>query len=58
MLGLHRVVEDALKHLNDQEEQHLHPAHHVTVLFVGFAAGHEDPEPLHHLALNYVGGGI
>lgn len=52
VLRLHRVVDDALEHLNYQEKEHVRSIHQLAVLPVRFAVAHEHPQSLHHPAFN------
>lgn len=52
MLAPDGVVDDALKHLNDQKEQYVGPVEQLTVFAVGLTVADEDPESLHDTAFN------
>ena len=52
MLGLHRVVDDALKHLNYQKEQHVSSIKQLAVFAIRLTVRYEHPEAFHNATLD------
>lgn len=52
MFVLNRFVDDRLKHLNDQVEQHMCMAERLAVLSVQFTEAVEHPQAFHYFALH------
>ena len=48
MLGLYRVVDDTLEHLNYQKEQHMSSIKQLAVFAIRLTVRYEHPEAFHY----------